>query len=1195
MFVIPEFRNASSGEISVVVAILLVVGAVTVPVQNANASTATYDFEDGSCDPWSGTATTTDPFEGSYSCEINSNSINDGIDYNSSVLAVKWTDFGSGSTDGEIEFATSVDRADIGPTSTGDLLDTVSGNDTGIDVQTGVWYEIEVTGIDNNDGTGALRVIQDDKIIGETTIETKDELNGPFLNFRVDQSTVVTDLIRLDRTTTAGSNVSGQIKDTSGVGLENVNVSLSTVGTTTTNSSGYYSFSEVADGNYTVTASDPWFVNESKDITVSGSNKTVNFTLNRKYSVTGTVTNDENNAVGNAEVSLQNGTGSNTVEYSTTTNASGIYTIKVPEDEYLLFADATGYFTTLKDIGVVDSNRTIDAVIEKRDPPYATAVAPKSDNYRRNRNVTLSATVVSSAEATIRAKVYWDNGNQFELVKNTTVASGDTVFADVNALRGQNRWYMNLSDTLGSRETRTYAFSTPANITVLYRENFSGVETANVTIASVSGTYRDDRKVIDGTLDLEGVPNQDLLINIEKTGYVNATFAIEDPTKFSYTLLAPKPGSGEPGANETVLQNFTLVDRDGRFPPEESRLIVERYYQGAWRTVDSEYFGASNFVTIPMVDGQTYRFTVRNSDGGVVSLGTKVYDQSSFDNPEDLIVRDQGDLDEAGENDPPIPRFTYSPQGPTTNDTIHFDGSASSDPDGDVVSWEWDLNGDGTYETSGRRITKQYVSGGLYDVRLRVEDDDGDRAVLERSVYVASTNRPPVPKIELSREDPVVNENVTFDGAISTDPNGNIQSYSWSVNGTTSTGTNVTESFSSSGNYTVELEVCDPGYCRTTERTFYVGANSTDANQPPIPRIEFSPSNPNATEQIQFNASNSSDPDGAIAHWRWDFNNDGDFEIDSETATWTYSTDGNYSVRLETEDGLGTTNSTTVNVTVGSGEPTDPANQPPVGRINFTPSDPLPGERIIFNASNSSDPEGNVTAYRWDFDNDGKYERQTAETQWTFQDAGRYVVSLEVEDGKGQTNTTTKVIAVGNVDSEADYEWDAFFTDPISGDNKTAIRFEWYVVGDANASDLHVKIYEDGKPNRPIVNRTYASPSTVVLTESLAGEQQEKTWVVEWSATVEGKQQSGQVVLNPGQSNPIPGLPPWTQAVIGTVVIWMTAGLFSQGNAALGGIVVSIEGSLFWLIGWLGTGATGGVVLVAFAISFYFRHGGDSL
>jgi len=72
---------------------------------------------------------------------------------------------------------------------------------------------------------------------------------------------------------------------------------------------------------------------------------------------------------------------------------------------------------------------------------------------------------------------------------------------------------------------------------------------------------------------------------------------------------------------------------------------------------------------------------------------------------------------------PPIASFTYSPTLPSVNESVTFDASASYDPDGYIVSYEWDF-GDGTnisetVPTANHAFTMQKT----YTVTLTVIDN----------------------------------------------------------------------------------------------------------------------------------------------------------------------------------------------------------------------------------------------------------------------------------------------------------------------------------------------------------------------------------------------------------------------------------------------------------------------------------------
>ncbi|WP_456486561.1 NosD domain-containing protein, partial [Candidatus Alkanophaga liquidiphilum] len=69
-------------------------------------------------------------------------------------------------------------------------------------------------------------------------------------------------------------------------------------------------------------------------------------------------------------------------------------------------------------------------------------------------------------------------------------------------------------------------------------------------------------------------------------------------------------------------------------------------------------------------------------------------------------------------NQPPIANFTYYPEKPVVNQSVTFDASSSYDPDGTIVSYEWDF-GDGT-TASGVVVTHAYSAAGSYTVTLTV-------------------------------------------------------------------------------------------------------------------------------------------------------------------------------------------------------------------------------------------------------------------------------------------------------------------------------------------------------------------------------------------------------------------------------------------------------------------------------------------
>ena len=90
-------------------------------------------------------------------------------------------------------------------------------------------------------------------------------------------------------------------------------------------------------------------------------------------------------------------------------------------------------------------------------------------------------------------------------------------------------------------------------------------------------------------------------------------------------------------------------------------------------------------------------------------------------------------------NQNPIALFVAIPTAANTDETVSFDASASRDLDGGIVRYEWDLDGNGTFEVNGGsnpRTSRVYASAGVVNVKLRVTDTDGAAAEIVRQITI---------------------------------------------------------------------------------------------------------------------------------------------------------------------------------------------------------------------------------------------------------------------------------------------------------------------------------------------------------------------------------------------------------------------------------------------------------------------------
>jgi hypothetical protein len=96
----------------------------------------------------------------------------------------------------------------------------------------------------------------------------------------------------------------------------------------------------------------------------------------------------------------------------------------------------------------------------------------------------------------------------------------------------------------------------------------------------------------------------------------------------------------------------------------------------------------------------------------------------------------------------PVAAFAASPNPITAGGTVNFDASASSDPDGPLADFSWDLDGNGSFETdtgTSAVVSHAYAAAGVFAVRLRVRDSRGDTSDAVQNVTVSAPPPTPTP------------------------------------------------------------------------------------------------------------------------------------------------------------------------------------------------------------------------------------------------------------------------------------------------------------------------------------------------------------------------------------------------------------------------------------------------------------------
>ncbi|MGW6175025.1 PKD domain-containing protein [Arthrobacter sp. NPDC055138] len=314
-----------------------------------------------------------------------------------------------------------------------------------------------------------------------------------------------------------------------------------------------------------------------------------------------------------------------------------------------------------------------------------------------------------------------------------------------------------------------------------------------------------------------------------------------------------------------------------------------------------------------------------------------------------------------------------------------LDARASTDADGQIVTYQWDF-GDGT-TGEGAGIQHLYTEVGTYTVTLTVTDDGGATASKQLAVTTARPNQAPTASLTST----ATGLRVTFDAAESADTDGTIASYAWDFgDGGTGTGVNPSHRYTADGEYPVTLTVTDND-----------GASAAATVQLVVVNTEPSAAFSFSTDALDaaFDAGASEDPDGEVSGYAWVF---GDGSAGSgTTVSHRYAKAGTYDVVLTVTDDLGASSTLTQSVTVKALEGP--------GAVF---SKEVTGRYLELDASGSSSPNGTVTGYAWDF-GDGQ-SAEGASISHAYAADGTYTVTLVVTDSNGGTGSYAEDINVAN-------------------------------------------------------------------------------------------------------------------------------------------------------------------------------------
>ena len=177
-------------------------------------------------------------------------------------------------------------------------------------------------------------------------------------------------------------------------------------------------------------------------------------------------------------------------------------------------------------------------------------------------------------------------------------------------------------------------------------------------------------------------------------------------------------------------------------------------------------------------------------------------------------------------------------------------------------------------------------------------------------------------------------------------------------------------------------------------------------------------------------------------------------------------------------------------------EPSQEQNQPPIASFTFSPQNPFISEEIIFDAASSTDSDGTITSYIWDFGDNATSTIDQATTTHGYSTSSDFLVNLTVVDNNNATSSVTTTINVSDV-SEPEIEEPPILEVVINEiawmGTATSSWDEWIELYNNTTTSVDLMGWQIKKDNEDFITIATSTTGTTIISDFYLLERNEKT------------------------------------------------------------------------------------------------------